>query len=105
MNKDASTSTSPTTDTPVFAWGEGHPVRFSIADLLTKGQFAAQTIVLIDSCFTQAVDDADMVVLQAYELSKVELLKIFEQPSEALEVAQDLAVGIVKGLETRAGCG
>jgi len=118
MNEGTSTSTPSTTHTPAFEWGEGHAVRFAVADILTKGQFAAKTIVLIDSCFTQAVygqhaekhdegrihhmqtlhidnekltDDADLVVVQAYELSKVDLLKIFEEPSEALGAAQHLA--------------
>ena len=55
MNKGTSTSASLITDSPAFEWGEGHPVRFALADLHTKGQFAAQTIVLIDSGFTQAI--------------------------------------------------
>ena len=55
MNKGASSSASPTADMPVFAWGEGHPVRFAVAEHLTQGRFAAQTIVLIDSGFMQAV--------------------------------------------------
>lgn len=118
MNKGASSSTSPTADTPVFAWGEGHPVRFAVAEHLTQGRFAAQTIVLIDSGFTQAVygqhvkkrderrihcmqtlhinneklaDDANFIVLQAYELAKVELIEIYAAPSEALGAAQTLA--------------
>ena len=118
MNRGASSSTSPTTETPAFAWGEGHPIRFAVADQLTQGEFAAQTIMLIDSCFTQAVygqhadkhdecrihlmqtlhvhneklaDDADLIVLQSYELAKVELKKIYTEPQEAFGEAQTLA--------------
>jgi len=95
MNEGSSSSASSPADSPAFAWGEGHPVRFAVADHHTQGRFAAQTIVLIDSCFTQAVygqhakraderqihsmqtlhinneklaDDADLIVLQSYEL-------------------------------------
>jgi len=90
----------PNNRTPAFVWGEGHPIRFAMADQLTQGEFATQTIMLIDSCFTQAVygqhadkhdkhqihlmqtlhihnekltDDADLIVLQSYKLAKVEL--------------------------------
>ena len=118
MNEGTSTSMPPTTDSPAFAWGEGHPIRFSMADRLTQGQFAAQTIVLIDSCFTQAVydqhaekqdehwihrmqtlhinneklaNDVDLIVLQSYELAKAELNKIFTEPYEAFGEAQTLA--------------
>jgi hypothetical protein len=51
MNEGTSTSASLITDTPAFEWGEGHAIRLALADLHTKGQFAAQTIVLIDSGF------------------------------------------------------
>jgi len=118
MNEGASGSTSSVIDTPAFEWGEGHSIRFAIADLLTKQQFAAQTIVLIDSCFTQAIygqhvekqderrihhmqtlhvnneklaDDGDLIVLQTYELAKADLFKIFVEPSEAFCEAQTSA--------------
>lgn len=118
MNQGASSSTISPTDHPAFAWGEGHPVRFSMAELLTQGRFAAQTIVLIDSCFTQAIygqhtekhderrihnmqtlhvhneklgHDADLIVLQSYELAKETLHNIFTEPYEALGEAQILA--------------
>src|SRR6266436_9446749 len=118
MNEGTSTSASLITDTPAFEWGEGHPVRFALADLHTKGQFAAQTIVLIDSGFTQAIfgqqvekqdecrihrmqtlhvnnekltDDEDLMILQTYELAKADLLKIFVEPSEAFREARSTA--------------
>jgi len=114
MNQGASSSTSPTTETLAFAWGEGHPIRFAMADQLTQGEFAAQTIVLIDSCFTQAVygqhderrihlmqtlhvnnkklaDDANLIVMQSYELAKVELKNIYTEPQEAFGEARTLA--------------
>ena len=117
MNEGSSSSTSSPADSPAFAWGEGHPVRFSMADHLTQGQFAAQTIVLIDSCFTQAIygqhtekhderqihnmqtlhvnnkkltHDADLIILQTYELAKVALHNIFMEPYEALGEAKML---------------
>jgi len=134
MNEVASSSTPLITDVPAFEWGEGHTVRFAIADLLTKGQFAAQTIVLIDSGFTQAVygqhaekhdqsrihhmqtlhirneklsDDADLIVAQAYELVKADLIKIFVEQYEALGTAQTLAEAFIehfpKIVQTKSG--
>jgi len=118
MNEGTSTSMPPTIDSPAFAWGEGHPILFAVADRLMQAQFAAQTIMLIDSCFTQAVygqhadkqderrihhmqtlhvnnktlaDDANFIVLQSYELAKTELNKIFTELGKALGEAQALA--------------
>ena len=36
-------------------------------------------------------DDANFIVLQAYELAKVELIEIYAAPSKALGAAQTLA--------------
>ena len=108
----------PNNRTPAFVWGEGHPIRFAMADQLTQGEFATQTIVLIDSCFTQVVygqhadkqderrihlmqtlhvnnkklaDDANLIVMQSYELAKVELKNIYTEPQEAFGEARTLA--------------
>jgi len=110
MNQDATSSEPLDIYTPAFEWGEGHARRFSVAERLTQGRFAAPTIVVIDSCFTQAVygqhaerhderwihniqtihannvkldDNTQLLVLQAYELSKIALFEIYTHP-EAL---------------------
>ena len=89
-----------------------------LADLLTKGRFAAQTIVVIDSCFTQAVfgqhvekqdqrrihhmqtlhidneklaDEAESDIWGMYEASKPTLWDIYGNPNESLDMAKTLA--------------
>jgi len=118
MYQGASSSTSNALQLPSFQWEEGHPARYTIAVHLTKGAFSAKTIVEIDSCFTQAVyrqqsekhdesrvhhmqtlhvdnvkleGDAERAIYQAYQDSKDTLLRIFENPSESLGMAKQLA--------------
>ena len=117
MYQGAWSSTSNALQLPSFQWEEGHPARYAIAVHLTE-VFSAKTIVGIDSCFTQAVyrqqsekhdesrvhhmqtlhvdnmkleDDAEQAIYQAYQDSKDTLLQIFENPSESLGMAKQLA--------------
>ena len=118
MYQGTSSSTSNALQFPSFQWEEGHPARYAIAVHLAEGVFSAKTIVGIDSCFTQAVyqqqsekhnesrvhhmqtlhidnvkleDNAEWAIYQAYEDSKDALLRIFEDPSESLGMAKQLA--------------
>ena len=124
MNQDASGSTSkfPEIYVPAFEWGEGNATRFSVAEKLTRDRFAAPTIVVIDSCFTQAVygqhvdkhnerrvhniqtlhinneklaEDANMVFLQAYELLKTTLFDIYTHTDDSFKAAQSLAENMI----------
>ena len=122
MNQNASRSNISDIFEPAFEWGEGHMLRFSVAERLTQGQFAAQTIVVIDSCFTQAVygqhmdkhnerrvhniqtlhinneklaEDANMVFLQAYELLKTTLFDIYTHTDDSFKAAQSLAENMI----------
>ena len=106
MNKGTSSSAGNDLRTPSFEWEDGHPTRYGISELLTQEEFVAQTIVVIDSGFTQAAygqyaekhdesrihhmqtlhvdnarldDVAVLVIAQAYEFSKEALFKIFEE--------------------------
>src|SRR6266567_1001975 len=105
MNQGTSGGQIPDIFTPAFEWGDGHALRFATAERLTHEHFAAQTIIVIDSCFTQAIygqhtekhdwrrihhiqtlhtnnveldEDAKLVVLQAYEISKNTLSNFYE---------------------------
>ena len=127
MNQAASSSQIPDIFVPAFEWGDGHASRFTTAERLTHGRFAAQTIVVIDSCFTQAVygqhtekhderrihhiqtlhankmkleDDAKMVVLQAYETSKDTLFNFYENSTESFMEAQSLAGELISFFPT-----
>jgi hypothetical protein len=118
MNQHASSSNIPDVFEPAFEWGEGHMLRFSVAEKLTQGQFAAPTIVVIDSCFTQAVygqhadrhderrihnmqtlhinnekldDDANLPFLQMYESLKTTLFDIYTHPDDTFNAVQSLA--------------
>jgi len=117
MNKGASSSAGSDLHKPSFEWEDGHPARYGISQLLTQGEFAAQTIVVIDSGFTQAVygqyaekhdesrihhmqtlhvDNARLdnvsvlVIVQVYEFFKEDLFKIFEEPVKSLDMAKHL---------------
>ena len=123
MNQDASGSTSkfPEIYVPAFEWGEGNATRFSVAEKLMRDRFAAPTIVVIDSCFTQAVygqhadkhderrvhnmqtlhinneklaEHADMVFLQAYELLKTTLFDI-SHTDNSFQAARSLAENMI----------
>ena len=115
MNESASSSTSLITDVPAFEQGGGHTVQFAMADLLAKGQFAAQTIVPIDSGFARAVYGRhaekhnrpptlhllNEKLFQRHQLdsrasvrscqSKADLIKIFVEPFETPGVRQTMA--------------
>ena len=118
MNKGTSSTAGSDLHKPSFEWEDGHPTRYGISQLLTQGEFAAQTIVVIDSGFTQAVygqyaekhnesrihhmqtlhvdnarlDDVSVLVIaQAYEFSKEDLFKIFEELVKSLDMAKHLA--------------
>jgi hypothetical protein len=124
MNEGTSPSSSTSVDlhTPAFEWGDGHSTRFAVAELLTRGQYAAPTIVVIDSCFTQAVygqhaekhnerrihhmgtlhvnnarlnGDADLAVLRAYEFSKDALFAVFVNSTESFKAAKKLAESLI----------
>ena len=122
MSRVASSPENSALDVHAFEWGEGHSRRFATAEQLTKGRFAAPTIVVIDSCFTQAVygqhiakrderrnhniqtlhtndiklkDDADIVVLQTYELVKHSLFDFYENPEESFGVARSTAGDLI----------
>ena len=113
-------SSSKTTDVyaQAFEWGEGNEIRYGIAERLRHFRFAAQTIIVIDSCFTQAVygqhtkrhdirrihdmqtihinnlkleDNADLIVAQMYELSKSDLFNIYANPTETMATARSMA--------------
>ena len=122
MNEGSSSSNGLDMHEPAFQWGEGHAIRYEMAERLTKGQFAAPTIVVIDSCFTQAVygqlvekhnehrvhrmqtlhannakieNDADLIIWQAYEFSKKELFDFYENAEESFGAAQSIAKEII----------
>ena len=104
-----------------FEWGEGQAKRFATAEQLTKNRFAASTIVVIDSCFTQAVygqhaarderrihymqtihannkkldNDADLVVMQTFEFVKSTLFDFYENPEESFGAAQSTANDLI----------
>jgi len=108
---------------PAFEWGEGHTLRFSVAEKLTQGRFAAPTIVVIDSCFTQAVygrhadrhdkrrihnmqtlhinnekldDDADILFLRMYESLKTTLFDIYTNPDGSFNTVRSLAENMIE---------
>ena len=89
----------------------------AVAELLTRGQYAAPTIMMINSCFTQAVfgqhtekhnerrihhmgtlhvdntrlnGNADLAVLRAYKCSKDALFSIFVNSTKSLKAAKEL---------------
>lgn len=123
MNEGPSSSTTISIQTPSFDWDDGHPMRIALAHYLQQGEFTANTIVVIDSGFTQAIfgqftekhddqrihhmqtlhvgnfklDDEDNAVFhQAYEFSKEDLFKCFESPSDAISAANTLAKEMIE---------
>lgn len=120
--------------TPALEWGEGHALRFYVAERLAQPQFSAPTIVVIDSCFTQAVygqhaerhderrihdiqtihahnvkleDDTDLLVLQAYEASKIDIFDTYIHPEDSFQAAQSIAETLIDffplGVRTNTG--
>jgi hypothetical protein len=122
MHEGASGSSTLDPHEPAFEWGEGSAIRFRTAEMLTSDNFAAQTIVVIDSCFTQAVfgqhaekrdkrrihrmqtihtnlvklqDGANTVVRQAYESSKDALFGLYTNPEISIDAARSMAENVI----------